>query len=316
MKHVFIAALALGLAGPALAHDSVYLPPLPTASTFTTLADGTRIHALEDGEGDPIVLLHGLPASAYLWRDVVPELADGFLAIAPDLPGYGHSTTLASGDFGLPAAATALGEYLDGLPGDKITLVVTDMGSVLGLNYAIHNPDRIAGIVLAEAVFQPPQDFMAQIRPAHRDFIMAAQDADFVRQITLDQPALVDMALQSNTVTELDEQILSNYRAPYYAAHDDHMEKRQTLNAVFGPDGLQNFGMMAAENAAGLAEMDVPILLVVADPGYMVNAPAIDYARATFSDLTIAEIDGAAHFFAEDNPQGFAQVVSDWLESR
>lgn len=309
----FAAAFALLTSTAAFADPSVYTPALSMDSNFTQLEDGTRIHSIEAGTGHTVVLIHGLPASAYLWRDVVPLVGQSNHAVAPDLPGYGHSSTLANGDFGLPAAADALAEYLDGVSSEKITLVVTDMGSVLGLNYAIKNPERIAGIVMSEAVFQPPEAFMAQIRPEHLEFIMAAQDPAFVKQITLDQPMLVDMAMQNNSVTELSEETLSNYRAPYYAPFEDHQEKRQTLNAVFGADGLQNFGAIAAENAVGLAELDVPMLLVVANPGYMVNAPAVEYARDTFSNLTVKEIEGAGHFFAEDNPGGFSEVVSEWI---
>jgi pimeloyl-ACP methyl ester carboxylesterase len=92
------------------------------------------------------------------------------------------------------------------------------------------------------------------------------------------------------------------------------MAKRETLSAVFGPEGLQNFGMMAAENAAGLAALDVPMLLVVAEPGYMVNAPAVAYAKATFANLQIKQITAAGHFFAEDNPDAFADAVLTWLD--
>ena len=304
----FSAALLL----PAQAETSVYSPPLTIESTFSEIEGELRIHALEQGEGHTIVLLHGLPASAYLWRKVIPLAAENYHVVAPDLPGYGHSSTVP--DYGLDTAARALSTYLDGLPVEKFTLVVTDIGSVLGLNYAVRNPDRIAGIVLSEAVFQLPEDFMNQIRPKHREFIMAAQDGDFVKQITIDSPALVDLALQNNSITELDEEVLANYRAPYLPPFDDHMDKRKTLNGVFGLNGLQNFGTMAAENAAGLADMDVPILLVVAKPGYMVNDPAIAYAKATFSNLEIAEIDEAGHFFAEDNPEAFAKALVNWLE--
>jgi haloalkane dehalogenase len=309
----FAAAFALLASNAAFADPSVYTPALSMDSNFTRLEDGTRIHSIEAGTGHTVVLLHGLPASAYLWRDVVPLVGQSNHAVAPDLPGYGYSSTLATGDFDLSSAADALAEYLDGISAEKITLVVTDMGSVLGLNYAIKNPERIAGIVMSEAVFQPPEAFMAQIRPEHLEFIMAAQDPAFVKQITLDQPMLVDMAMQNNSVTELSEETLSNYRSPYYAPFEDHQEKRQTLNAVFGADGLQDFGVIAAKNAVGLAEMDVPILLVVANPGYMVNAPAVAYARDTFANLTVKEIEGAGHFFAEDNPEGFSEVVNEWL---
>ena len=315
MKNIILgAAMSLLFSANAFADPSVYTPPLELPSSYTELSDGSKIHSIQVGSGETVVFLHGLPASAYLWRKVLPLAGEHVHAIAPDLAGYGFSDAPTSGDLSLSASLAALTEYLNGIEAESFTLVVTDIGSVLGLNYAVKNPDRISGIVMSEAVFQAPEDFMAQIRPEHREFIMAAQDADFVRQITIDQPAIVSMSMQGNTVTTLSETTLANYNAPYMEQNADYMQKRGTLNAVFGPSGLQNFGMLAAENAAGLAKMDVPILLVRANPGYMVNQPAVDYAKANFENLTIGEIDNAGHFFAEDNPEDFTKVVLDWLK--
>lgn len=66
----------------------------------------------------------------------------------------------------------------------------------------------------------------------------------------------VDMAIPNNSVTELSEETLANYRAPYYAPHENHQEKRKALSAVLGAYGLQNFGAIAAENAVGLEMED------------------------------------------------------------
>ena len=54
--------------------------------------DGLRMHVVDEGEGPPILLLHGEPTSSYLWRNVIPPLvANGFRAVAPDLIGFGRS---------------------------------------------------------------------------------------------------------------------------------------------------------------------------------------------------------------------------------
>ena len=63
---------------------------MPPTSHFTTV-NNLRLHYLEAGEGDPILLLHGFPTSSHLWRNVMPELAKTHRVIAIDLPGYGLS---------------------------------------------------------------------------------------------------------------------------------------------------------------------------------------------------------------------------------
>ena len=61
------------------------------SSSHYTQVNDLRIHYLEAGEGDPILLLHGFPTSSHLWRNVMPELAKTHRVIAIDLPGYGLS---------------------------------------------------------------------------------------------------------------------------------------------------------------------------------------------------------------------------------
>ncbi|HAS28923.1 MAG TPA: haloalkane dehalogenase, partial [Alcanivorax sp.] len=77
--------------------------------------DGKRIAYVDEGEGDPIVLLHGNPTSSYLWRNVIPELVGSGRVIAPDLIGQGDSEKLPASDGpGRYGFLTAY-HYLDGL---------------------------------------------------------------------------------------------------------------------------------------------------------------------------------------------------------
>lgn len=103
--------------------------------------DGKRIAYVDQGEGDPIVLLHGNPTSSYLWRNVIPELVGSGRVIAPDLIGQGDSEKLPVSDGpGRYGFLTAY-HYLDGLLAalglDRdVTLVVHDWGSGLGFHWA------------------------------------------------------------------------------------------------------------------------------------------------------------------------------------
>lgn len=308
------AAIFAAVLGHAASAESVYSPAINSPSTFTTLKSGEKIHAIESGSGMPVVLLHGLPSSAYLWRKVVPLLGAYHHAIAPDLPGYGFSDIPANNERGLDALNLTLAQYLDGIEGGPIVLVVNDIGSLLGLNYAVTHSDRIAGIVLVEAVFQPPQDFMAQIHPDHMKFIAALQDPAFAKSITIDKPAIVDMAIQANTMTKLSEATLSNYRIAYMPGRKHFMAKREILAATFSPEGSASFAKLAAQNAAGLVKLNLPILLAKATPGYMVNDPAVKYAKANFKRLTVAQIPNAMHFVAEDQPEKLAQIILKWID--
>ncbi|MDG1877144.1 MAG: alpha/beta fold hydrolase [Acidimicrobiales bacterium] len=111
------------------------------------------------GTGDSVVCLHGNSTSSYLWRYIVPHVSGQARCVVADLIGQGDSDKL---DDPGPASYTFVEhrEYLDGLLdqldlGDKITLVIHDWGSALGLDWANRHRDRVAGIAYMEAIVRP-----------------------------------------------------------------------------------------------------------------------------------------------------------------
>ena len=118
-----------------------------------------RMAYFETGEGDPIVFQHGNPTSSYLWRNIIPHVADLGRCIALDLIGMGDSDKLDNSgpdsyqyvqhrDF-LYAAWEALGIE------ENITLVIHDWGSALGFEFAQRHPEKIKGICYMEAIVGP-----------------------------------------------------------------------------------------------------------------------------------------------------------------
>src|SRR4051794_18422407 len=97
---------------------------------------GQAMADIDVGQGGPIVFLHGNPTSSFLWRDVIPHLADVGRCIAPDLIGMGHSDKLADSgpdSYRFTQHRRYLDLLLDALGVDSnVTLVVHDWGSALG----------------------------------------------------------------------------------------------------------------------------------------------------------------------------------------
>jgi len=107
----------------------------PLSKQYATI-NGKQMAYHEVGSGDPIVFLHGNPTSSYLWRDIIPHVADLGRCIAPDLIGHGDSDKL--DDTG-PDSYRFVDHrpYLDGLLdhlnlGDNVTLVIHDWGAIRG----------------------------------------------------------------------------------------------------------------------------------------------------------------------------------------
>ena len=121
-------------------------PPKILLKKLTKVVDGKRLAYLDEGQGDPIVLLHGNPTSSYLWRNVIPELAPLGRVIEPDLIGHGDSAKMPLSDGPGRYSFSGTYHYLIGLlhvlgVKDKVVMVGHDWGSVLAFHWARHHPN-------------------------------------------------------------------------------------------------------------------------------------------------------------------------------
>ena len=111
---------------------------------------------VDEGAGDPIVLLHGNPTSSYLWRNIIPHLTGLGRCVAPDLIGMGDSDKLKNSG---PDSYSFIEhrKYLDALlqaigVTENVTFVIHDWGSALGFDWAYRHPNKVKGIAYMEAI--------------------------------------------------------------------------------------------------------------------------------------------------------------------
>jgi len=122
--------------------------------------DGVRMHYIEEGWGEPVVMLHGNPTWSFMYRDLVLALKESYRCIAPDHIGMGLSDKPGDDryDYTLESRVHDLEALLDHLHvRDNITLVLHDWGGMIGAAYAVRHPHRIQRlVVLNSAAFLPP----------------------------------------------------------------------------------------------------------------------------------------------------------------
>jgi len=114
--------------------------------------NGHRIAYLEQGEGPPLILLHGIPTSSLLWRNIIPQLAQNRRVIAPDLLNYGKSDKPLDADVSIAAQSRILTGVMDALGIRRADLVAHDIGGGVAQILAVNHPERINRLVLADAV--------------------------------------------------------------------------------------------------------------------------------------------------------------------
>ncbi len=128
------------------------LPDYPFAPHYIDI-DDMRMHYVDEGpaDADPVLLLHGEPSWAYLYRHMIPPIAEaGLRAIAPDLIGFGKSDKpSAQSDYSYEKHVAWMKQFLEKLDLRNITLVCQDWGSLIGLRLAAENEEHFDRIVLA-----------------------------------------------------------------------------------------------------------------------------------------------------------------------
>ena len=151
----------------------------PFEPNYLYVADGEggqlRIHYLDEGpeDGDVVLLIHGQPAWSYLYRYMIPPLAEaGFRVIAPDLVGFGRSDKPTQvEDYTYARHVAWMNDWLTQLDLEGITVFFQDWGSLIGLRMVAAFPERFARVVLSNGGLPAgpiPEDFAAPLREAYK----------------------------------------------------------------------------------------------------------------------------------------------------
>ena len=111
--------------------------------------NGQQIHYVRAGAGPPVVLLHGWPQTWYMWRKVLPLLAEHYTVVAPDLRGFGESSKPVDG-YDKRTVAKDIWELVASLGFGSVRLVGHDMGGPVAYAYACAHPDAVEQLVILD----------------------------------------------------------------------------------------------------------------------------------------------------------------------
>jgi len=281
-----------------------------TKKTATVL--GYNMSYVDEGTGDPIVLLHGNPTSSYLWRNVIPHLSGLGRCIAPDLIGMGDSDKLKNSG---PASYTFVEHrrFLDALlkeigVTENVTFVVHDWGSALGFDWSYRHPDNVKGIAYMEAIVLHYNwsDWPDEARKIFQGFRSPSGEG-----MVLEKNIFVERVLPGSVLRELTDSEMAVYRRPYLNPGED---RRPTLSWPRQiPIEGQPEDVVGIVTAYGpwLANSDIPKLFINADPGAILRGKARDFCRtwANQQEITVK----GNHFIQEDSPEEIGLAVAAFI---
>lgn len=281
------------------------LPGYPFEPNYVEV-DGMRMHYVDEGpeDGQVVLMLHGEPSWSYLYRKMIPPVAEaGYRVIAPDLIGFGKSDKPSKiSDYSYQSHMDWLGAFLDALALDNIILFCQDWGSLLGLRIVGEQPDRFARVMLSNGALTTGEQKMPPAMKAWQAF------AKYSPLFPIGK--IIDKA----TVTGLPKEVIAAYDAPFPSAKFKAGARAFPQLVPVSTNDPASPACMAAKEV--LAKFEKPFLTVFGKAD-----PVLGKADKPMRELVPGSkgqphdrIYGG-HFVQEDCGEELAQRLIDWCKA-
>jgi haloalkane dehalogenase len=263
--------------------------------------NGLRMHYLDEGGGDPVLLLHGEPTWSYLYRKLIPPLTGVARVVAPDYFGFGRSDKPVERDWYTYDRHDATVErFVEELDLRRATVVVHDWGGPIGFRLAVEHPDRFERlVVLNTGIYsgRPPGEAWLRFRA-------------FVRRVGTElRPGQL---VQVTCVTELADDVVAAYDAPYPTPESKTGLLMFPELVPTEPDHPSAARMLEVREALKSWPGQALVLFSDSDPIFSprVGERFAELIRGAEPAETIA---GAGHFLQEDKGEELGRRIAKWL---
>ncbi|MEX0809344.1 MAG: alpha/beta fold hydrolase [Dongiaceae bacterium] len=251
------------------------------------------------GQGEPVLLLHGIPTWSYLYHDVIPLLEPHCRVLAPDFLGHGYSDRRDRFDRSLRAQTEMILAFLDALGLEKVTIVGHDTGGGVALIMGIEHPDRVARLVLTNVVAfdsWPIDDMIALGNPTWRSKA-PKEVADFVAA------GLPDGLHNKHRLTD-------EFREGIVAPYSDEEGK---ISLIRNASALNTNHTTALMDRHGEIAAPTLVLWGVHDPWQTIGDG--ERLAREIPGATLVRIENASHWLQQDTPEPFARGILDFLKT-
>jgi haloalkane dehalogenase len=263
--------------------------------------DGLRMHYVDEGSGEPVLLLHGEPSWAYLYRKLIPPLAGISRVVAPDFFGFGRSDKPTRiEDYSYDFHYGSLERLVEALDLRDATVVVQDWGGPVGLRLAVEHPERVARLVVLNTGIgagRAPSSEWLRFR-------------DFVRRVGPEiRPGPL---IRVSCVGDLADEIVAAYDAPFPTPESKAGVLAFPELVPTERDHPSAAAML--EVRAQLQHWEKPALVLFSDSDPIFTPAAADRMAALIPGAGPAEIvAGAGHFLQEEKGEEIARRVVRFL---
>jgi haloalkane dehalogenase len=276
------------------------LPDYPFEQRYREV-DGLRLAHIDEGEGAPVIFMHGEPTWSFLWRKVIPPVRDaGFRCVAPDLAGFGGSDKPTDiGWYSYDRHTELAASLLEDLDLRGATIVVHDWGGPIGLRLAVEHPDRIERIVILDTGLFTGHQRMTDAWTAFRDFVERTEDLP------------IGFLVRGACKHDPGDDVIAAYDAPYPNAASKAGARAFPLLIPRAPEEP---GAAAGQRVQdSLREDKRPKLVLWADSDPILPPNVGERFAEAVGAPPPRPIEDASHFLQEDQGPAIGGLIADWL---
>lgn len=273
--------------------------------------DGLSLAYVQEGEGDPVVFLHGNPTSSYLWRNIIPHASPHGRCLAPDLLGMGDSDKVSGAvesDYHVARQIAHFDAFMDRVGAvQNVTLVLHDWGGPIGFDWARRNERKVRALIFMETfVWRMPTTAPKPVL----DFFEFYRSADGAKAV-LDDNQFVETVLLKQTGDRLSDDDMNEYRRPFANGGASRLPTLAFPRQVPIGQSPADTATLFDDYLAWLAATPIPKLWVNVLPGALIPEPLKAVPRS-WPNLTEATVTGT-HFVQEDIPHAIGRAIAGFL---
>jgi haloalkane dehalogenase len=257
--------------------------------------DGARIHYVDEGSGDTLLLLHGNPSWSFLYRKMIPALRDRFRCVALDYPGYGMSDPPPVYGFTPPEHSAMLERFVEQLELSDLTIMVQDWGGPVGLGFAGRQPGLVRGFIIGNSFAWPLSGIP---RVELFSWIMGGPLGNLLtREFNFVPRFFLSRGLEQHVSAE----VLNLYLAPW-------RDPARRKPAVIAPRQLTKASAFLDQVEAGLPKLaDRPALIVWGTKDFAFRDRERQHFERAFPNHKTVLFPDASHFLQEDVGERIAE---------
>jgi uncharacterized protein (TIGR00369 family) len=285
---------------PSMTTELISMAPLATSKRKIRTFAGD-IAYVRKGQGPPLLLLHGIPSSSYLWRDVIDPLSTTFDVLAPDLLGYGDSDKRLDADLAIAAQARYMVAFLETLGVHQVAVIGHDIGGGVAQLMAVDEPQRVARLVLIDSAVDNnwPVPVIARLQEPAWDQIM----------VNIDMRKGLREGLETGMVTagRVTDEVVDEWTRPF----QDLGGRRAYLRAA---RALNNRDLIS--RSKHIEEIETPTLILWGANDAFLEPRWAEVLQRKFRNSSVEIIDPGGHFLPLDRPDAVVEAVTRFLTTR